>query len=72
MKVEKTKAGWLLDDQGFRVLFDFRELARLGIKITDDPWAEHKGVAMANADVLYNAALRGRGERIREVWRRFR
>lgn len=62
MRIEKTWKGWIVDDQGWRVLFTFKDLARLGIPPGADPWAEHARVAMLNADVILSSAMNGHGE----------
>lgn len=69
MQIEKTYRGWILDDQGWRTLFDRHELARLGISPDWDPWSEHPRLRVVIADLLYYYVVRGRGERIREEWR---
>ena len=63
LEITKTFRGWILDDQGWAVLFATKELLGLGINPAWDPWAEHRSRKQPIADVLYNAALEGRGER---------
>jgi hypothetical protein len=67
MRIEKMWKGWILDDQGWRVLFTLQELGRLGIAPSADPWAEHARIALLNADVLLSSAMHGGGEIQSEV-----